>query len=185
MNTHDMTNLLTKLCWCETNPQYQRNEDSRAASLSHSYHCWHLLPNKWMVAGAGPILLNTFTPASLNNVAWLTNALDNEVHGANMGSTWGRQDPGWPHVGPMNFVIWGHSTELTVKETCINVLMVIAFAADDLHVAQSIARTPGSYFNIKMSSYRYRKSHCRDKTVVRSSYLHNVISYTGKMTSLY
>ena len=38
---------------------------------------------------------------------------------------------------------------------------------------------------IRMSSYQYRKSHCGDKTVVRSSYLHNGISYTGKMTSLY
>ena len=36
-----------------------------------------------------------------------------------------------------------------------------------------------------MSSYQYRKSHCGDKTVVRSSYLHNGISYTGKTTSLY
>ena len=36
-----------------------------------------------------------------------------------------------------------------------------------------------------MASYQYRKSHCGDKTVVRSSYLHNGISYTGKMTSLY
>ena len=31
---------------------------------------------------------------------------DNKVHGANMGSIWGRQDPGGPHVGPMNFAIW-------------------------------------------------------------------------------
>ena len=23
-----------------------------------------------------------------------------------MGPIWGRQDPGGPHVGPMNFVIW-------------------------------------------------------------------------------
>ena len=44
---------------------------------------------------------------------------------------------------------------------------------------------PGPRFNIKMSSYQYRKSHCGDKTVVRLSYLHNGISYTGKMTSLY
>ena len=44
---------------------------------------------------------------------------------------------------------------------------------------------PGPWFNIKMSSYQYRKSHCGDKTVVRSSYLHNGISYTGKMGSLY
>ena len=36
-----------------------------------------------------------------------------------------------------------------------------------------------------MSSYQYSKSHCGDKTVVRSSYLHNGISYTGKMSSLY
>ena len=26
---------------------------------------------------------------------------------ANMGSVWDRQDPGEPHVGPMNFAIWG------------------------------------------------------------------------------
>ena len=31
---------------------------------------------------------------------------DSKVHGANMGLIWGRQDPGGPHVGPMNFVIW-------------------------------------------------------------------------------
>ena len=44
---------------------------------------------------------------------------------------------------------------------------------------------PGPWFNIKMTSYQYRKSHCGDKAVVRSSYLHNGVSYTGKMTSLY
>ena len=44
---------------------------------------------------------------------------------------------------------------------------------------------PGPRFNIKMSSYQYRKSHCGDKTAVRSSYLHNGISYTHKTASLY
>ena len=39
------------------------------------------------------------------------------------------------------------------------------------------------WFNTNMLSYQYRKSHCGDKTVVRLSYLHNAISYTGKMTS--
>ena len=34
-------------------------------------------------------------------------APDSKVQGANMGPIWGRQDPGGPHVGPMNFVIWG------------------------------------------------------------------------------
>ena len=43
----------------------------------------------------------------------------------------------------------------------------------------------GPWFNIKKSSYQYRKSHCGDKTILRPSYLHNGISYTGKTTSLY
>ena len=42
-----------------------------------------------------------------------------------------------------------------------------------------------AWFNIKMSPYQYRKSHCGDKTVVRSSFLHKGNSYTGKITSLY
>ena len=44
---------------------------------------------------------------------------------------------------------------------------------------------PGPWFNKKMSSYQYRKSHCGDKTILRPSYLHNGISDTGKMASLY
>ena len=48
----------------------------------------------------------------------------------------------------------------------------------------SSTQPPGPWFNIKMS-YQYKKSHFGDKTVVRSSYLHNRISYTGKMTYLY
>ena len=31
---------------------------------------------------------------------------DNKVHGAKMGPIWGRQDPGGPHFGRMNFAIW-------------------------------------------------------------------------------
>ena len=46
-------------------------------------------------------------------------------------------------------------------------------------------RLPGGWFNIKMPSYQYRKYYCGDKTILRLSYLHNGISYTGKMTSLH
>ena len=48
-----------------------------------------------------------------------------------------------------------------------------------------LEKYPGPWFNINMSSCRYKKSEYGGKTVVRSSYLHNGISYTGKMTSLY
>ena len=36
----------------------------------------------------------------------ICNHPDRKVHGANMGPIWDRQDPGEPHVGPMNFAIW-------------------------------------------------------------------------------
>ena len=39
-------------------------------------------------------------------------------------------------------------------------------------------------FQYEKMSYQYRKSHCGEKKVVRSSHLHNGISYAGK-TSLY
>ena len=40
-------------------------------------------------------------------MAFVENAPDSKFHGANMGPIWGRQDPGVPHIGPMNFAIWG------------------------------------------------------------------------------
>ena len=44
--------------------------------------------------------------------------LDSKVHGANMGSIWGRQNPGGPHVGPLNFAIWAiHSAQSKWSET--------------------------------------------------------------------
>ena len=51
------------------------------------------------------------------------------------------------------------------------------------NIKSSSCISSGPWFNIKMASYQYRKSHCGDKTVVRSSYLHNGISYPGKMSS--
>ena len=53
------------------------------------------------------------------------------------------------------------------------------------HVCSTSHMCLGPWFNIKMSSYQYRNSHCGDKTILRPSYLHNGISYTGEMTSLY
>ena len=45
-------------------------------------------------------------------IKFIPNIPDSKVHGANMGPIWGRQDPGGPHVGPMNFAIWDCSSRL-------------------------------------------------------------------------
>ena len=65
--------------------------------------------------------------------------------------------------------------------------------ANELEILQSCTKPyscnvvlpPGPRFNIKMTSYQYRKFHCGDKTILRPSYLHIGISYTDKTTSLY
>ena len=36
---------------------------------------------------------------------------DSKVHGANMGPIWGQQDPRGPHVGHLNFAIWGRTRD--------------------------------------------------------------------------
>ena len=39
---------------------------------------------------------------------------DSKVHRANMEPIWGRQDPGGPHVGPVNFAIWDITCEIQI-----------------------------------------------------------------------
>ena len=42
--------------------------------------------------------------------------------------------------------------------------------------------TGGWFDDIKMSSYQYTKYHCGEQMILRQSYLHSGISYTGKMS---
>ena len=64
-------------------------------------------------------------------------------------------------------------------------LNIILMNFDESTQGISIHKNPGPWFNIKMPSYHYRKSHCGDKTIFRTSYHHSGISYTDKMASLY
>ena len=47
------------------------------------------------------------------------NVPDSKVRGTNMGPIWGRQGPGGPHVGPMNFAIWGVLPECPPPWACL------------------------------------------------------------------
>ena len=58
------------------------------------------------------------------SVDWITislgNGPDSKVHGANMGPIWGCQDPGGPHVGPMNFAICGVACQTLIWKSKLN-----------------------------------------------------------------
>ena len=57
---------------------------------------------------------------SLTYWAIPNNYPDSKVHGANMGPSWGRQDPGGPHVGLMNFAIWVYINQRTLPQIINN-----------------------------------------------------------------
>ena len=51
---------------------------------------------------------------------------DSKVHGANMKPIWGRQDPGGPHVGPINFPIWEEEQQIIdISETKMQMIQGI------------------------------------------------------------
>ena len=105
-----------------------------------------------------------------------------------------------PHKWPVTWKMFpfdNHAREATFKNTCKDYPSICPcqqshvyifhgmYCIRSLHTEGGGLYVPsGPRFNIKTSSYQYRKSHCGDRTVVKSSYLRNGISYTGKMTSL-
>ena len=50
---------------------------------------------------------------------------NSKVHGANMGPIWGLQDPGRPHVGPMNFTISDNMwrNQIQIQSCCLTGLL--------------------------------------------------------------
>ena len=71
---------------------------SKLVTNNYSLANWKLLPCKtlWLLMLQSEINLHTL-PGQFYN-AWYIYP-DSKVHGVNMGPTWGRQDPGAPHVG--------------------------------------------------------------------------------------
>ena len=72
-----------------------------------------------------------------------------------------------------------------VKLTIKSQVIITGQIEHDFEYNNAVTENTGPWFNIKMTSYQYRKFHCGDKTILRPSYLHNGISNIGKKTSLY
>ena len=83
-NTHIVAGLTSVLPMLKSHPN---NSDWNDLSVFH-------VDNSWFFK---------LTLCSVHNVV-----PGSKVHGANMRSIWGRQDPGGPHFGPMNFTLWGN-----------------------------------------------------------------------------
>ena len=78
-------------------------------------------------------LMNRGPGSSLDSIA----IPDSKVYGPNMGPIWDRQDPGGPHVGPMNFVIWDYvDTKSSGFETMwdVTIRRPITYCNSDLDI---------------------------------------------------
>ena len=90
------------------NPQFQND-------ITYTFMCNLLQLDKFQWINS--FLLRKSVPVQITTMISQRNFPDSMVHGASMGPTWGRQDPGGPHVGPMNFAIWviNHSVFIPVS----------------------------------------------------------------------
>ena len=81
-----------------------------ACTVLTKFWLWYFVSYK---TGSGAGLLSQFCPFHCSQffsitkiTSYLLNIIpDCKVYGANMGPTWGWQDPGGPHVGPINLAI--------------------------------------------------------------------------------
>ena len=64
---------------------------------------WQLISAHWFLKGSQSV---KFSPAVRHQRHIDVSYPESKVHGASMRPILGRQDPGGPHVGPMNFAIW-------------------------------------------------------------------------------
>ena len=81
---------------CRNFPCYKETGQYKVI-IKGSYYC---------VSSWGITIIQYVWPLSWHPPWKVQYTPDSKIHGANIGPNWGRQDPGEPHVGPMNFAIW-------------------------------------------------------------------------------
>ena len=95
---HDTGTLSMLMALCEGNPLIT---------------CRFLLVKGQLLSASSNCISNSLFSCDFSHLdAYATSLIpESKVHGANMGPIWGRQDPGGPHVGPVNFAIWDMSLQ--------------------------------------------------------------------------
>ena len=105
---HDMETLSTLLAYCEGNLSFTGHDN---LCMTMSVHRIKGSIYKTELAAAVQMKNSQQMQAYCTLVFYTISNPDSKVHGANMGPTWGWQDPGGPHLGHMNLAIWEEFTE--------------------------------------------------------------------------
>ena len=107
---------------------------------------------------------------------------DSKVHGANMGSIWGRQDPGGPRVGPMNFAIWVvlHYGEVTWALWRLKSQRVWLIVQELVEVFSNESITAPHNWNFVKVIHRSPVDSIHKRTVMRSAFWYDAILTLNK-----
>ena len=90
--------------------------------MTYVLHDWFPAPQAMIPFSNG--LSNSMMPNGWQSrIQCRYNTPERKVYGANMGPTLDQQEPGGPHVGPMNLAIWDSSLYCTILHTALEWLM--------------------------------------------------------------
>ena len=106
---------------------------------------WRLVSNWKPQSRLSPPTVVACVPTNLSRPIrqkWI-NTPDSKVYGANLGPTWCRQDPGGPHVDPMNLAIWDQLNDIAHwNDSPMNslhlALTYILFCVEETHTSTCI-----------------------------------------------
>ena len=133
----------------------ERGRYSVTSSLIGWVHKWSLnnesyeyhIREAFHVCGENDIVVNSYNTVIMSK----PNNPDSKVHKVNMGPIWGRQDPGGPHVGPMNFAICVEiHVVFTSKTPCTFICFYKTMVRDenDMLIVQQMWKKYDCSFNI-------------------------------------
>ena len=144
---------------------------------THNQFQGHLLATLWRIIEISILIKAAFLVIERSHKSCLTGKWteiifylfpNNKVHGANMRPTWGRQDPGVPHVGHMNLAIWVVSVQ--VRTFSINERKRLLSMAVSVIMCAELRRTQWTQVPVS----RHSSNHPSSSSTLLPTVLHNL-----------
>ena len=134
------------MCWC--------------TRLWETMSRWRMIPTDFIAPAVNdPIMCAWRFPLMAYKPVGVRTIPASEVHGTNMGPIWGRQEPGGPHVGPMNLAIWnGNMLVLGIYSPPYDVALM--WRCMSIIASQSIGRLFNSSLRLTTKKSPKSSNHC-------------------------
>ena len=122
----------------------------------------------------GPDTMITKKQSTTNTMA----SLIARFMGPTKGPIWGRQDPGGPHVGPMDFAIWDISYEILCVPSFIQIvtvdLTIITHTRHSCVISSQCCRTTFTFETaVFLSRQNWSPKHWNNRKTFKKTYIYH------------